>query len=184
MKIHFLTRRTWSSLMRFIPDSVDPLWRGDCAIPRHHRGAIGSRISSTSTSATERWASPKFLIGESYGTTRSPSLREWIQERNKFLERDRIAFMVASGIWARTIGRFSFCNIIDSAWYHHLLPPDLQSLTVDQVAQKAREFAHGEYAQALEKGDQLSPAEHQKSSRISRITPGFQPSSSSRQTSA
>lgn len=49
-----------------------------------------------------------------------------------------------------------------TAWYHHLLPADLQSLTIEQVAQKAREFAHGEYAQALEKGDQLSSAERQK----------------------
>ena len=38
----------------------------------------------------------------------------------------------------------------------------MQGLTVEQVAEKAREFAHGEYAQALEKGDQLSPEEHQK----------------------
>ena len=49
-----------------------------------------------------------------------------------------------------------------SAWYHHLLPADLQSESVDKVAQQAREFSHGEYAAALQKGDQLSPEERQK----------------------
>jgi len=43
-----------------------------------------------------------------------------------------------------------------------LLAPDLQGLTIEQVAQKAREFAHGEYAQALEKGDTLAPDEYKK----------------------
>ncbi len=58
-----------------------------------------------------------------------------------------------------------------TAWYHHLLPQDLQSLTIDQVAAKAREFAHGDYAQALEKGDELTPAEHQKIvAEIARFT--------------
>src|SRR5262249_25672531 len=49
-----------------------------------------------------------------------------------------------------------------SAWYHHLLAPDLQGLTIEQVADKARAFAHREYAAALEKGDALSPEEHKK----------------------
>jgi carboxypeptidase C (cathepsin A) len=113
---------------------------------------------------TERWASPKFLIGESYGTTRSAELAGVIQERHQiYLNGIALLSSVAFSNWGadnRTI--FFLPTYVTTAWYHHLLPPDLQSLTVDQVAQKAREFAHGEYAQALEKGDQLSAAEHQK----------------------
>src|SRR4030095_6979544 len=48
------------------------------------------------------------------------------------------------------------------AWYHNELSPDLQKLSVADVAQKARQFAHGEYAAALEKGDELPQAEYQK----------------------
>ncbi len=60
---------------------------------------------------------------------------------------------------------------VTSAWYHHLLPADLQALTVDQVAERARVFAHGEYAQALEKGDQLPEAERRKVvSDMARLT--------------
>lgn len=113
---------------------------------------------------TERWASPKFLIGESYGTTRSAELSGVLQERHQmYLSGIALLSTVAFSNWGaddRII--FYLPTYTTTAWYHHLLPSDLQSLTVEQVAQKAREFAHGEYAQALEKGDQLSDAERDK----------------------
>ncbi len=112
----------------------------------------------------ERWASPKFLIGESYGTTRSAELAGVIQERHQiYLNGIVLVSAVAFTSWGAD-DRFIFFlpTYTATAWYHHLLPQDLESLSVEQVAQQAREFAHGEYAAALEKGDQLSPAEHQK----------------------
>ena len=112
----------------------------------------------------ERWASPKFLIGESYGTTRSAELSEVLQERHQiYMSGIVLLSSVAFSSWGaddRII--FFLPTYTTTAWYHHLLPSDLQSLTIEQVAEKAREFAHGEYAQALEKGDQLSADEHQK----------------------
>ena len=112
----------------------------------------------------ERWASPKFLIGESYGTTRSAELAGVIQERHQiYLSGVVLLSSVAFSNWgADNRTEFFLPTYTTSAWYHHLLPADLQNLTIEQVAQKAREFAHGEYAQALEKGDQMTPAEHQK----------------------
>jgi carboxypeptidase C (cathepsin A) len=113
---------------------------------------------------TERWASPKFLLGESYGTTRSAQLSQILQQRHQmYLSGVALISSVGFGNWGaddRTI--FFLPTQSVSAWYHHLLPPDLQKLTVEQIAQQAREFAHGEYAQALEKGDQISPAEYKK----------------------
>jgi carboxypeptidase C (cathepsin A) len=112
----------------------------------------------------ERWASPKFLIGESYGTTRSAELAGVLQERHQiYLSGIALVSAVAFSNWgADNRSIFFLPTYATSAWYHKLLPADLQSLTIEQVAQKAREFAHGEYAQALEKGDQLASAEHQK----------------------
>jgi len=112
----------------------------------------------------ERWASPKFLIGESYGTTRSAMLANILQQRHQmYLNGVALLSSVGFGNFgADERTRFFLPTMITSAWYHHLLPPDLQRLTIEQIAQKAREFAHGDYAQALEKGDQLTPAEHQK----------------------
>ncbi len=112
----------------------------------------------------ERWASPKFLIGESYGTTRSAQLSYVLQRRHQiYLNGIALLSSVGFGNWGeddRTI--FFLPTLIASAWYHKVLPPDLQKLSVSEVAQQARQFAHGEYAAALEKGDELSPAEYQK----------------------
>ena len=113
----------------------------------------------------ERWASPKFLIGESYGTTRSAQLSYILQRRHQIYSEWRCAACpsVGFGNWGaddRTI--FFLPTLIVSAWYHKALPPDLQKLSVSEIAQKARQFAHGEYAAALEKGDEMPPAEYQK----------------------
>lgn len=112
----------------------------------------------------ERWASPKYLIGESYGTTRSAELSGVLQERhqlylNGIVLLSSVAFSNFGGD-DRSI--FFLPTFVTSAWYHHLLPPDLQKLSVDQIAQQARDFAHGEYAQALDKGDRLSKEEYDK----------------------
>ena len=113
---------------------------------------------------TQRWSSPKYLIGESYGTTRSAMLSQALQHRHQiYLNGVVLMSSVGFGAWGaddRTI--FFLPTYITSAWYHKLLPPDLQKLTIEQIAQRAREFAHGPYAQALEKGDDMTPAEHQK----------------------
>jgi carboxypeptidase C (cathepsin A) len=127
----------------------------------------------------ERWASPKFLIGESYGTTRSAQLSNVLQHRHQiYLNGVALVSSVGFGNWGgddRT--KFFLPTFVTSAWYHHLLPPDLQKLTIEQVAQQARDFAHGEYAAALEKGDQLSPAEYQKIvkdlARFTGLTPKY-----------
>jgi len=112
----------------------------------------------------ERWLSPKFLIGESYGTTRSAELSGVLQERHQiYLNGIVLLSTVAFSNWgADDRSEFFLPTYTTTAWYHHMLQPDLQNLPVDQVAQKAREFAHSEYAAALEKGDSLTPEEHKK----------------------
>ncbi len=127
----------------------------------------------------ERWASPKFLIGESYGTTRSAQLSYVLQRRHQiYLNGVALLSSVGFGNWGeddRTI--FFLPTFIMSAWYHKLLPPDLQKLSAGELAQKARQFAHGDYAAALEKGDEISPAEYQKTvkelARLTGLTPKY-----------
>lgn len=112
----------------------------------------------------ERWASPKFLIGESYGTTRSAQLSQVLQRRHQiYLNGIVLLSSVGFGNWgADDRAIFFLPTFVVSAWYHRLLPPDLQKLSITELAQQARQFAHGEYAAALEKGDELPPAEYQK----------------------
>jgi carboxypeptidase C (cathepsin A) len=127
----------------------------------------------------ERWASPKFLIGESYGTTRSAQLSFTLQRRHQiYLNGIVLVSSVGFGNWGaddRTI--FFLPTLVASAWYHRLLPPDLQKLSIAEVAQQARQFAHGEYATALEKGDELPAADYQKVvknlARFTALTPKY-----------
>jgi carboxypeptidase C (cathepsin A) len=112
----------------------------------------------------ERWASPKYLIGESYGTTRSAELSGVLQERHQiYLNGIVLVSSVAFSNWGGDDRAIYFLpTYATTAWYHHLLPPDLQGENVEAVAQAARQFAHGEYAAALEKGDRMPPSERQK----------------------
>ncbi len=126
-----------------------------------------------------RWASPKFLIGESYGTTRSAMLSLTLQRRHQvYLNGIVLISTVAFGNWgADDRTRFFLPTFVASAWYHKVLPADLQKLPLAAVVQQAREFAHGEYAAALEKGDELSPAEQQqivaKLARFTGLSPRY-----------
>jgi carboxypeptidase C (cathepsin A) len=112
----------------------------------------------------ERWDSPKYLIGESYGTTRSAELAGVLEHRhNMYLNGVVLLSTMAFASWgADDRSEFYLPTYITSAWYHHLLSSDLQSLSISEIAQRAREFAHGEYAQALAKGDEISPEEYNK----------------------
>jgi carboxypeptidase C (cathepsin A) len=126
-----------------------------------------------------RWNSPKFLIGESYGTTRSAELSGILQNRHEmYLNGVVLLSSVAFSRWGADDRSVYFLpTYIVSAWYHKLLSPDLQRLSADQIAQQARDFAHGEYAQALEKGDQLPKAEYDKvvqdMARFTALSPEF-----------
>jgi len=87
-----------------------------------------------------------------------------LQERHEiYLNGIALVSAVAFSNWGAD-NRFVFFlpTFSVTAWYHKLLPADLQAESVEQVAQQAREFAHGEYAQALEKGDAISPEEYKK----------------------
>jgi carboxypeptidase C (cathepsin A) len=112
----------------------------------------------------QRWLSPKFLLGESYGTTRSAELSSILQHRHQiYLSGVMLLSSVGFGDWgADDRTTFFLPTFIMSAWYHKRLPADLQQLGVTEMAQRARQFAHGEYAAALEQGDELPAADHQK----------------------
>jgi carboxypeptidase C (cathepsin A) len=115
----------------------------------------------------ERWNSPLFLFGESYGTTRSAGIAG-------LLAGEGISF---NGITLLSIA-IDFQTLIDSkandepyvllipsftmiAGYHHKLPPDLQQ-DLGKARQEAEQWASGEYTQALAKGDALAPQERQQ----------------------
>jgi carboxypeptidase C (cathepsin A) len=113
----------------------------------------------------ERWMSPLFLVGESYGTTRAAGLSNWLFDHGIAL--NGIA-LVSTVMNFQTI-RFADNNDLPlvlmlpsyttTAWYHKKLSPAMQSKTVAQVAEESRQFAANEYLPAMLKIDSLSATE-------------------------
>ena len=117
------------------------------------------------TTRSKRWSSPKFLIGESYGTTRAAGLSGYLQERRGMYLN---GIMLISSILDFQTARFTPGNDLPhilflptytaTAWYHKKLDKDLQKdlhKTLDEV----EEFAMGEYTLALMKGSALPEEE-------------------------
>lgn len=115
-------------------------------------------------SDNSRWNSPKYLLGESYGTMRSAGVVDYLQTRDGMDFNGVI--LISVFINARTAitypgndqaYEFYLPTYAAVAWYHDALadkPKDLKGF-LDQ----ARAFAAGEYADALAKGDKISDAE-------------------------
>jgi carboxypeptidase C (cathepsin A) len=115
------------------------------------------------TTRANRWLSPKFLIGESYGTTRASGLSGYLQERHGMYLN---GLMLVSVVLDFTTLDFNVNNELPyimflpgytaTAWYHDLLKP---RRTLQAWLKEAEEFALGEYAIALHKGDSLTKEE-------------------------
>jgi carboxypeptidase C (cathepsin A) len=130
-----------------------------------------------------RWASPKFLAGESYGTTRAAGLSGWLQDHGIFCN----GIVLISSILNFETARFESGNDLPyelflptytaAAWYHKKLPADLQSQPLATVAAQAEQFAIGPYTAALMRGDTLSDAERneiaQKVARFTGLSPEY-----------
>ncbi|MBU6399180.1 MAG: peptidase S10, partial [Verrucomicrobia bacterium] len=129
------------------------------------------------TSRYKRWGSPKFLIGESYGTTRAAGLSGYLQDRyGMYLN----GVMLVSSVLNFETLSFSPGNDLPyvlflptytaAAWYHHKLAPDLESDLRATLGQ-AEAFALGDYQRALMQGAALSPADHARILRqLTRLT--------------
>lgn len=110
-----------------------------------------------------RWPSPKFLIGESYGTTRAAGLSGYLQERHgMYLS----GIMLVSSILDFQTALFEPGNDLPyslflptyaaTAWYHGRLPEPLQARPLGEVLQEVEAFALGDYALALMQGSNLT----------------------------
>ena len=129
------------------------------------------------------WNAPKFLFGESYGTTRSAVLVNLLQQRDaidvngvmllsqilnfgfspdlpQFFPGDDLPYALALPTYAAT------------AWYHRRLPDwaDRSPATLDKLLAEARRFALAEYLPALTAGASLDPAQrHAVAEKLSRL---------------
>lgn len=125
----------------------------------------------------ERWSSPLFLAGESYGTTRAAALSDHLAGRGIGLNG---VVLISNALNFQTLN-FGRGNDLPymvylptyaaTAWYHGALSDDMQQRTLAEIVAEAEQFAETEYAVALAKGDRLTPEERAATiERLSELT--------------
>jgi carboxypeptidase C (cathepsin A) len=119
-------------------------------------------------SKNKRWASPKFLLGESYGAIRAAGLAGHLQDRYGMalngvaIVSGLLDFQTLSASGPNDLPYIVFLPTMASvAFYHQKLSPELQKDRAATTA-AAAEFAHGAYASALLRGAALPAGEKEK----------------------
>jgi carboxypeptidase C (cathepsin A) len=118
-----------------------------------------------------RWNSPKFLFGESYGTTRSAVLANVLENEKNIdvngvmLLGEILSYSTAGGVGGRRPGmdlpyELALPSYAATAWYHKKLSPAPPELA--PFLKQVEDFALGEYMHALAQGNALSDAEKQQ----------------------
>ncbi len=135
------------------------------------------------TSRYRRWNSPKFLAGESYGTTRAGGLAGYLQERHGLFLNGLL--LISSVLDFGTL-EFEIGNDLPyilflptytaTAWYHRRLGEDLQR-DLRATLKEVESFALGPYATALLQGAALPAGERRRIvdhlARYTGLTPQY-----------
>jgi carboxypeptidase C (cathepsin A) len=127
-----------------------------------------------------RWASPKFVIGESYGTTRAAGLAGYLLNQHQvYLNGVILVSMtnldVESGPdvgYATALPQYAA-----TAWYHKQLPAEFQAKPLRALLDEVEVFAMSDYLVALVKGDRLADQDRdaiaQRAARYTGVTPEY-----------
>jgi carboxypeptidase C (cathepsin A) len=123
------------------------------------------RFIAQYVSDNNRWTSPKYLLGESYGTTRGAAIVNYLHARRSLTFNGLILISVATdieAIFAALPGNdrpyaVYLPGYAAVAWYHHMVPS--QPAALEPFLAEARQYAMGPYVAALLKGDALSEDE-------------------------
>ena len=126
-----------------------------------------------------RWMSPKFILGESYGTLRSGALAYQLQDRGMALNGVVLLSSIMNYGYRQPGLDQVYLNYLPSyaatAWYHNRLPN--RPADVATVVAEARAFATGPYMAALAKGQLISAQERdqvaEQMSRLIGVSPEF-----------
>jgi len=118
---------------------------------------------NTFVSRKQRWESPKYLIGESYGGTRVMGLSAALQERQWMYLNGVIMVSPADYNVIRVGGPVSSALNLPyyaaAAWFHNKLNPDLQQKDLTDVLPEVESFTVNKLIPALTKGGFISEEE-------------------------
>jgi carboxypeptidase C (cathepsin A) len=132
-----------------------------------------------------RWSSPKYILGESYGTIRASGLAGLLQGRGLGMYLDGV--ILVSAVLNSLTKDFSPGNDLPyifflpgytaAAWYHKKLPGDLLDKPLAEVLEESESFALGALTDALLQGNRISQNEKnsiiQKLSRYTGLSPDY-----------
>ena len=117
---------------------------------------------NTFVTRNNRWRSPKYLIGESYGTTRVSGLALELQNSH-WMYLNGVILVSPTGLGIERDGPVEAANRLPyftaAAWFHKVLPDDLQQKDLDVVLPEAEEYAINTLTPALVKGGFLPEQE-------------------------
>ena len=109
-----------------------------------------------------RWRSPKYLIGESYGTTRVSGLALQLQNA-QWMYLNGVILVSPTGLGIDRDGPVGAANRLPyfaaTAWYHKVLPADLQSKDLDELLPEVEDFTVNELLPAMAMGGFLDNAQ-------------------------
>ena len=109
-----------------------------------------------------RWTSPKYLKGESYGTTRVAGLARQLQGSH-WMFLNGVIMVSPTGLGLEPPAMTPRSEILKlpyyaaTAWYHDALPSDLQQRDLDELLPEVEEFTIEEYLPAVAKGGSIEP---------------------------
>lgn len=116
----------------------------------------------------QRWDSPKFIVGESYGTTRAAGLAGYLHDEYFVYINGLVLISTVLNFQSLDFNAGNDLSYLlflptytATAWYHKKLSLDLQANLFDTL-QAAREFVINDYSLALFKGDLLTKSEKQR----------------------
>ena len=131
-------------------------------------------------SRNKRWASPKFIAGESYGSTRACGLAHYLQTKhgmylNGLILISCVLDFITLWVEPSDVNDLPFALFLPTmaatAWYHRKLPADLQKQSLQAVVAQAEAFAANEYTLALFKGRSLTGEARQRIvAQVARFT--------------
>ncbi|MCG7531069.1 carboxypeptidase [Psychrobium sp. MM17-31] len=110
---------------------------------------------NTFVTRNNRWRSPKYLIGESYGTTRVSGLALELQSR-QWMYLNGVILVSPTDIGIERKGPVKAANRLPyftaTAWHHKVLPPALQNRDLLDVLKEVEAFTIDSYLPAIAKG--------------------------------
>lgn len=124
---------------------------------------------STFVSREGRWRSPKFLLGESYGTTRVSGMADALQN-SEWMYLDGVILVSPTDLGIKRDGPVSEALNLPyytaTAWYHKALSPDLQQEDLADILPQVEKYTINDYIPTLAKGGSLSAEDKQKAAEM------------------